>query len=735
MNSLNNQEESLKRLRTIALDLAARLDGLDLEGANSRELVLQLLGHLNLAALGLYPAPLKTSWSLIATLQTTLHEGRSRLQTNFPPPQKLIDDSAFASLTAPLHLPDGALKIDLAAILLASMRSQIKDRSNVETQTAMIMNDLATDILTIGWAAEWLTLNSSCGRDSVQKQTQIFTPGKIACFLAAETLKNHFEKTARSAAAPALTILDPACGAGHLLVAAGEAWLKANDFQSRERADQARLMRHLIAETLFGLDIDPLLTALAGLSTYLLVRRELPIADEAAAKIDLSLPLPQVYTVDAEGSLGLGLKKTYGRDLAHRQIDLGSALPGSFSCIVMNPPYQSARTMHDTTRDFLRKHYQQSSGDLYTAFIELGIRLLAPGGRLATIVQKSFLFIQRYRSLRLKLLENCRIKTIVDLGPGTFSSKPGEKVMSAVLVLEKKDGDTEPVGAISYGRDLDKTKQIEGRSALEIITNITGSPFALDCPVKLAELFKKLPAIGDYPNLFTVNGLFTCNNKRFIKHKNELMEEDLQTYVPYDKGGGKKWYHETELYLRWLDEGEEIRAYRHSRGQSRSLPGEEFYFQPGLTYSYIGTKGFKARLLSKGSIFDIASSAVFSKEVDLGFLLALFNSSLYIYLLSVLNPTINFQIGDIRRLPYKDPGDCEQGLAVLAAEAVELTRNWQADKTAGRRLKDNAIREREAAIQAEIDRLIFDLFDIPRSERSKIEASSWVSESRRNSLY
>jgi hypothetical protein len=76
--------------------------------------------------------------------------------------------------------------------------------------------------------------------------------------------------------------------------------------------------------------------------------------------------------------------------------------------------------------------------------------------------------------------------------------------------------------------------------------------------------------------------------------------------VPYDKGGGQKWYHQTSYRLFWPDNGDSIRQYRKERGQSRALPFEEYYFKPGLTYSYIATPASK-RLLSENSIFDIAS--------------------------------------------------------------------------------------------------------------------------------
>ncbi len=161
----------------------------------------------------------------------------------------------------------------------------------------------------------------------------------------------------------------------------------------------------------------------------------------------------------------------------------------------------------------------------------------------------------------------------------------------------------------------------------------------------------------------------------FVKKFEDVPEDRRHEYVPYDKGGGKKWYHSTPYLLHWLRDGDVIRDYRVSRGQSRSLPGEDFYFKPGITYSYIGTQGFKARLLSPDSIFDIASSSVFTPEPIRLYMLGFMNSSLVRFLMGVLNPTINFQIGDLRRLPYAQPGTTTQyEVSKLAAAAVDLAR-------------------------------------------------------------
>ncbi|MBA4078470.1 MAG: hypothetical protein C0508_25800, partial [Cyanobacteria bacterium PR.023] len=405
----------------------------------------------------------------------------------------------------------------------------------------------------------------------------------------------------------------------------------------------------------------------------------------------------------------------------------------TYNKIVMNPPYLSTRIMGDTMATFLKRNYPDSAGDLYTAFIELATRVLSPGGKLSMIVQQSFLSVQRYRAFRLKLIEDCHISSCLTLGLGSFSACPGEKVNSAILTLERKESEQDsPSRTIRVGRMENKslsTSLIVEDTALATMAAISGNPFAFDCPAALANCFKELPALCDIDGIAIVNGLFTCNNKKFVKLDSQLSESEKHHYVPYDKGGGQKWYHQTSYRLFWPDNGDSIRQYRKERGQSRALPGEEYYFKPGLTYSYIGTTGFKARLLSENSIFDIASSAIFSNNIDHHYLLGFLNSSLAIYFLGVLNPTINFQIGDLRRLPFNAPtAEICANVANLVKEAVSLMRRWH-DNTEG--IDSTEIVETERKIQLEIDTIIYQLYKIDKATAAIIRDNEWVVGSRK----
>ncbi len=772
-------EFNLAFLRKLAKKLANKSPK---QSDESLHLAVKIIAHINLAERNLFPGPFNKS-----ELSTALFNYFRANYFSDQKPESQIkgsqkDSTAFAeTLTSPLAIDTldwpGSPE-ELTKWVGQTLSERIKKKSGPEGSnkgTTKTNTPWRHEIRAIGQS----TLSTGWAQELFGQSTQVFTPENIAQHLAAEVFESQNSAPAR--------LLDPACGAGHLLIPAAELWLSRarTDSDSDSNLDSGiERLNKLFTEVITGLDVDHKLLQLCGFAFYLLARDHLaglrqspsktagqsldeltdkPLEQSLKQSLEQSkceLPLPRLFlSKSSAGSLNLGLRRNSNhakaKDTAEQEeqkeqkeqeeqeepkdwFDLqGKAAPKlsntTYNKIVMNPPYLSTRIMGDTMATFLKRHYPDSAGDLYTAFIELATRVLAPGGKLSMIVQQSFLSVQRYRAFRLKLIEDCHISSCLTLGLGSFSACPGEKVNSAILTLEREVSEQDsPSRTIRVGRMENKslsTSLILEHTALATMAAISGNPFAFDCPAALANCFKELPALCDIDGIAIVNGLFTCNNKKFVKLDSQLSESEKQLYVPYDKGGGQKWYHQTSYRLFWPDNGDSIRQYRKERGQSRALPGEEYYFKPGLTYSYIGTTGFKARLLSENSIFDIASSAIFSNNIDHHYLLGFLNSSLAIYLLGVLNPTINFQIGDLRRLPFNAPtAETCAHVANLVKEAVSLMRHWHDN---GEGLDSREIVETERKIQLEIDTIIYQLYKIDKATAAIIRDNEWVVGSRK----
>lgn len=563
--------------------------------------------------------------------------------------------------------------------------------------------------------------------------TKWFTPLWIADFLVEEAISEGCQ-----------TFVDPACGAGHILVPALK---RTVELMTASGISKTTALQKAVSECLYGLEIDPQLSAAANFSLYL-----------ACRDIDLETPLSvaNVFTIvesnnkawhaSIGGSLYLhsSLSKSsvhllpIDKDKSSSILPL-SILPKKFDALAANPPYMSMRNMPLELSEFLKENYVLSKYDLYSAFVELSLNLLKENAKASLICQQSVLSISRFAPLRKLIDQESKIETLVQLGSGSFPTRAGEKVNNAIITFRKTaaSGTQSASETLRYARILypeeKKRAEISGIKSVLSIRDNQIAKSALDskallapwCPAYIMELFDHHPPLQNGSGgIFVVNGLFTCNNKMFVKKFDDVPEGERHEYVPYDKGGGKKWYYSTPYLLHWVRDGEVIRDYRVSRGQSRSLPGEDYYFKPGITYSYIGTQGFKARLLSPDSIFDIASSSVFTPEPIRLYMLGFMNSSLVRFLMGVLNPTINFQVGDLRRLPYAQPDRTTQfEVSRLAEAAVNLAR--EAERGSDSDFLSWA-RAKETIIQKDIDKLIFELYEVPAKIQKQILQDPWV---------
>jgi len=194
---------------------------------------------------------------------------------------------------------------------------------------------------------------------------------------------------------------------------------------------------------------------------------------------------------------------------------------------------------------------------------------------------------------------------------------------------------------------------------------IPGQPFVYWVNQYIRELFAKLSSLGNIANPKV--GLQTGENVRFLRfwwelgidriyiNKNTRNKKDRPDEIgwcPYMKGGAhQRWYGNQFHILNWKREGAEIK----SLIPKSVIRNSDYYFQEGITWSDLSTKGFGVRYLPKGFIFDVKGSSGFPGEDQLFTVMAVMNSPWMNYALGLLNPTVSFQVGDIARVPFKSP--------------------------------------------------------------------------------
>jgi hypothetical protein len=123
-----------------------------------------------------------------------------------------------------------------------------------------------------------------------------------------------------------------------------------------------------------------------------------------------------------------------------------------------------------------------------------------------------------------------------------------------------------------------------------------------------------------------------------------------QRWIPFIKGAdGQRWFEPIRYVIDWQNYGLAIRLFEKNGKNASLIRNEKFFFKQGIAYSTIG-HDFHARLHLYRSIFDVSGASIFSAQLN--HLLLLLNRSLSKKILNDLNPSVNFQANDVKKLPY-----------------------------------------------------------------------------------
>ncbi len=352
-------------------------------------------------------------------------------------------------------------------------------------------------------------------------------------------------------------------------------------------------------------------------------------------------------------------------------------LTQKYDVATANPPYTDSADFGKELKTFVEANYKKPHKfhtNLYATFIKRCYELTGDNGKIAMIHPRTFMFIKTFEDVRKFILDKTHINVFVDFSLGNIFGYI--MVDPAFYVLEKGLITAKNAWFISLDQYTRTPKEklkkqftlealedyIEGRenkhnySLLQAKLKVIKSwPFIYWISDEFREKFE-LQTVDDALNV--ARGCETNNNNRFLKfwweipiNKLSLKINDGKEYFLYAKGGPfRKWH--GNLWLT-IDFRKESYKYINTYG---NLTSEDFYYKKGITYSASGSKGPSFRLLPINSVFDVGGSSIFPKIYNnVESYLSYFNSKLTFYLINCLNPTVNTQIWDIKRLPFVIP--------------------------------------------------------------------------------
>ena len=231
-----------------------------------------------------------------------------------------------------------------------------------------------------------------------------------------------------------IKVLDPACGSGSFLIKTfdvlNEYHSKKEGYNQTKLADGTtyKTKTNILRNNIFGVDLDKQAVDIAQLNLLLKVaekKEKLPILQQNIKNGNSLIDNPN-----------LAGDKAFKWNEEFAEIMNG----GGFDVVVGNPPWVQSKFLHKDAKDYYSLNYStaRKQYDLFNIFVEKGLWLLENGGVLGFIVPDRFIVNSDYGILRKFLLDNTKIKQIVQVGEGVFT---GVEMPSAIIILEKCDSE------------------------------------------------------------------------------------------------------------------------------------------------------------------------------------------------------------------------------------------------------------------------------------------------------
>lgn len=507
-----------------------------------------------------------------------------------------------------------------------------------------------------------------------------------------------------------IKIIDPCMGSGHILVYAFDVLMQiyiANGYSERDAA------KSILENNLYGLDIDDRAGQLAYFAVMMKARKysrrilnaeitpnvfsiqESSFMDDsliafAAGKdheIELDLIGIRNVFVDAKeyGSTlsvpKFDFDRLYARveeirnyfpesifEIGYRELVIeklfylikqAEILHQKYDVTITNPPYMATSGMNSKLNTFVRKNFPDSKNDMFAIFIEKCGDMVRKNGYQAMITQHAWMFLSSFEKLRNKL-HSSSIINMIHLGARAFDEIGGEVVQTTSFVFKKLYLPkyksrfvrlVEPNGQSEKERKFLDSKECGNfydRRTSDLL-GIPGVPIAYWTSPQMINAFMSEKKVEDFSVSPSQN--VTGNNEKYVRYFWEPKMQDVthpDKWIFYAKGGGyRKWYGNLIDVVDWSPN-----ARRHySDGHACQIIKEEYWYKKAITWCLICTGAPSFRVLTEGGTFDKGGSSIIVQDENYKYILALLNSKVVHKMVQIYNPTIHYQVRDIRNIP------------------------------------------------------------------------------------
>ena len=467
----------------------------------------------------------------------------------------------------------------------------------------------------VGWAYQfyvqerkdaYFASGEPAKRDDIAPATQLFTPEWIVRYLVENSLGRLWmmnrpdssldermeyympprgvqsEGFRRIDSPEDISLVDPACGSGHILVYAFDLLASMYEELGYRLRDIPRL---ILTKNLTGLEIDPRAASLASFALTMkaceLDPRFLTRSEHVSPRITCLQPVeisPEdmeglPMTVEREGLVNMrdelahldeigslwepgaggaemlsalagemeaenGLFAQAASASLRRAEAYARTLSAGYDCVVANPPYMGSGKMNPWLSEWVKGHFPEEKGDLCACFIKRGLDFCDSAGYCAEITMQSWMFIDSYKKMRASILKSHGITLMAHLGAHAFNSIGGEVVSTTATVFTdaKQAGEGTYFRLTSFNSEEDKSVAFRNainhpdcglvfHAKLESFKSIPGSPIAYFLAPALRDAFAQGAPLAKI--LTPRKGLGTGNKDLFMRGWWEVPQDNL----------------------------------------------------------------------------------------------------------------------------------------------------------------------------------------------------------------
>jgi hypothetical protein len=606
----------------------------------------------------------------------------------------------------------------------------LADDSVLSRAVKVLTTDVCQDVEVIGWLYQFyiserkdevfagFKKNKKAGAAEIPAATQLFTPHWIVRYLVENSvgrlwMLNHpssrlvdrmayyiapvDEETdfLKIGGPEELTVIDPACGSGHMLTYAFDLLYAIYEEEGYAPSEIPSL---ILTHNLNGTEIDLRAGVLASFALTMKARarqrtffskqvepnicvlepfsfapQELGFLVGASAnRIEQERFWNQFARADVTGSLicpNSGALENARQSLANVKekaadgdiiaadvlgraesvVRQAAVLSRKYQVAVANPPYMGTATSGSEIVEFARDQYPNSKADMFSMFIERNLAFIEPRGLCAMVTMQSWMFLASFESVRRHLLEQTRILQLLHLGSGAFDTIGGAVVSTAAFVLQRS------VEAECAGLYVDLTagKSEEEKVALlrEVLADLELAYLVRPqeflevprAPLTYALAERAVFSRANIGAIFESGGrLKTHGNARYVRFHWEVGSASPR-WRPFHNGGGQAaYYGNDEEVVDWSSTA--VAEYEKHGG----LPKAATFEQAGVSWSMVGSVDNSFRIREAGELFSSASpTLVGARRRDVLAYCAALNTPTMIALLQAINPTINNYLADV----------------------------------------------------------------------------------------